>query len=103
MEGNQMKMRDALVGLAQAVREFMATKGANFYPDVVIALEAANAALSEPARTCDVGTPDERMHRYQELCREISARHERIGAHAPPFAFPTEFEWEDRPYEEGDK
>ena len=46
--GNAAAMRDALVGLARAVRAFMATKGANFYPDIAIALEAANAALSSP-------------------------------------------------------
>ena len=57
MEANNIAaMREALVGLAQAVREFMATKGANFYPDVAIALEAANAALSAPPRVCDVNT-----------------------------------------------
>lgn len=53
MEDNQMKMREALEGLARAVRAFMATKGANFYPDVAIALEAANAALLVPERNCD--------------------------------------------------
>lgn len=48
-----MKMREALVGLARAVRAFMATKGANFYPGIAIALKAANAALSEPERNCE--------------------------------------------------
>lgn len=52
MEMNN-KLREALVGLAQAVREFMATKSANFYPDVAIALEVANAALAAPPRNCD--------------------------------------------------
>lgn len=57
MEGNNMAaMREALVVLAQAVREFMATKGSNFYPDVAAALETADAALSEPPRVCDVNT-----------------------------------------------
>ena len=56
-------------------------------------------ALSLPSRNCDVGTAEERMHRYQALCREIDERHERFGEHAPAFAFPTPFAWEDRPYE----
>ena len=46
-----------------------------------------------------VGTAEERMHRYQALCREIDERHERFGEYAPAFAFPTPFAWEDGPYE----
>jgi len=64
-------------------------------------IDFMKAALSALPRNCDVGTPEERLHRYHELCREISDRHERIGEHAPSFAFPTAFEWEDRPYEKG--
>ena len=59
----------------------------------------ATEALTVPPRNCDVGTPEERRRRYYALCNEISDRHERVGAHAPPFAFPSEFEWEDSPYE----
>lgn len=61
--------------------------------------DKVKAALAAPCRNCDVGTAEERMHRYQALCREIDERHERFGEHAPAFAFPTPFAWEDRPYE----
>lgn len=55
MEANNMKaMREALVGLAQAVQDFLATKGRNFYPDMAVALEAAAAALAAPPRNCDL-------------------------------------------------
>lgn len=52
--GNAAAMRKALVGLSQAVQDFMATKGSNFYPDMAVALEAAAAALSAPPRNCDL-------------------------------------------------
>jgi hypothetical protein len=61
----------------------------------------ADKILAKRPRNCDIGTAEERLHRYHELCREISERHERIGERAPLTAFPTAFEWEDRPYEEG--
>ena len=70
--------------------------------DITKAIEKCFASLSAPARNCEVGTPDERLHRYHNLCREISDRYERIGERAPLFAFPTAFEWEDRPYEESE-
>lgn len=101
MEGNQMKMREALVKILRLAN--VTADGENWDWNNAIAenvVKVVKEALSAPPRNCDVGTPDERMHRYHELCREISDRHERIGAHAPSFAFPTEFEWEDRPYEE---
>ena len=69
MEANNMKaMHEALVGLAQSVQDFMATKGRNFYPDMAVALEAATAALSEPPRNCDFGTVDEQLERFTDYC-----------------------------------
>lgn len=54
MEASNAKaIREALVGLAQAVQDFMATKGRNFYPDMAVALDAAAAALAAPERNCD--------------------------------------------------
>jgi len=61
----------------------------------------AKAALSIPLRNCDVGTPEERMCRYNRVRDEIKERYERLGEIPPSFAFPTAFEWEDRPYEKG--
>lgn len=51
MKANNNAMREALVGLAQAVQDFMATKGRNFYPDMAVALEASAAALAAPPYT----------------------------------------------------
>ena len=62
----------------------------------------ASKALAAPLRNCDVGTPEERMCRYNRLREELNERYKRLGEIPPSFAFPTAFEWEDRPYEEGD-
>ena len=71
MEANNMKaMREALVGLAQAVQDFMATKGRNFYPDMAVALDAAAAALAAPPRNCDVGSVEEQTDRYLAFCSD---------------------------------
>ena len=103
MEGDQHKMREALEFVREMINDWNASNEPIQYCQYSHTMDKIDAALSAPPRNCDVGTPDERMNRYHELCREISDRHERIGAHAPSFAFPTEFEWEDSPYEEGDK
>ena len=53
-------------------------------------------------RNRDLGTAEKRMYRYNLLRGEINERYERFGEIPSSFAFPTAFEWEDRPYEEGD-
>ena len=105
MESNVQKMREALM-FAEHVLSFVAQNvrgetGMVIGSDYSKAAIRCRDALSLPIRNCDVGTPEERLHRYHNLCREISERHERIGERAPLTAFPTAFEWEDRPYEEG--
>lgn len=49
-----------------------------------------------------VGTAEERMYRYNRLRDEINERYKRLDEIPPSFAFPTAFEWEDRPYKEGE-
>ncbi len=76
MEGNQMKMREAVVALLDAMDslgcdENTATLAA-FVPGMedssakcLAAFRKAKDALSAPARQCDVGTADEQERRYK--------------------------------------
>ena len=103
MEGNQQKMREALV----KIEKMSHCDLCNVYPkyrdkfnDMIGGIEReARTALSKPPRNCDVGTSEERMYRYNRLRDEINERYKRLGEIPPSFAFPTAFEWEDRPYE----
>lgn len=75
-------VREALVRLAQSVQDFMATKGRNFYPDMAVALDAANAALAAPPRNCEVGTEDEQAERFENFClKHIGCAEETGGRH----------------------
>lgn len=87
MEGNQKKMREALVALrdrfnnnvmAYQDRYFKFSgwhwhkkaKEAARWRDVFQELkEVCDAALSEPPRNCDIGTPEEQVDRHREWCR----------------------------------
>ena len=104
------KMREALVGLAQAVQDFMATKGRNFYPDMAVALEAALAALDLPRRNCDVGTAEEQADRFAEFCDNNKIIDDTTGCdqcyeNCPaksPFLGECSFRWSQLPYEESE-
>lgn len=65
MEGNQMKMREALVAVQKKIEHLC---GSFNVPNSLVAGRMEingiiNAALSEPPRQCDVGTPDEQGER----------------------------------------
>lgn len=67
MEGNQMKMREALLEIAKVADDwerYSPTKAGTI--DRIY--ELANAALSEPPRNCDVGTPEEQHRRFIDYC-----------------------------------
>ena len=65
MEGNQMKMREALERVEKLTREFVA---GNYYltdyPQML--LNTVTTALSAPPRNCDVGTPEEQVQRMTD-------------------------------------
>lgn len=103
MEGNQMKMREALVEARQIVayaahRRFGFMRAHNGSTKVIIAsetLEKVDAALSAPARNCDVGTPEEQSKRYDEFCDIHDCRSD-----CPLFkADSCELAWAQMPYE----
>ena len=102
MEVNDMKkMREALEAVKRVGYPHNFQREAyhirSYCEEITAAIRKCMEALSAPARNCEVGTPEERLHRYHNLCREISDRYDRIGERAPLLAFPTAFEWEDRP------
>ena len=68
MEGNQMKMREALVKLRAEIELFYNNEWIPYdawqgCDDVI------SHALSAPARQCDVGTPEEQNRRFDNFCR----------------------------------
>ena len=99
--GNAAKMREAVGKILWCLKwMFDNTDDKSVQSHLGEPIALAKEALATPARNCDVGTAEERMRRYHALRREITERHEQIGEHnPPPFAYPTEFEWEDSPYE----
>ena len=64
MEGNQQKMREALVKIHDLTNALDEKCGV----DPVEIRDIARAALSAPARQCDVGTPEEQWSRFEKMC-----------------------------------
>lgn len=67
MEGNQMKMREALV----KIRDIIMGGGFDGRSPAHI-VNICDAALSEPPRQCDVGTAEEQSDRFASLCDSYS-------------------------------
>lgn len=69
-----------------------------------------DAALSEPPRNCDVGTPEEQQNRFREFCRLHNSRGEcgigRSEAACPAFHGwrnpDCSLWWAQMPYKEGE-
>ena len=66
MEGNQMKMREALEWLLGF--GYSTTDGGFHMPDAKIARNKIEAALASPPRNCDIGTVQERHRRFLTFC-----------------------------------
>lgn len=74
MEGNRQKMREALVEISKLADDWeIAVTKAGALDRIY---ELANAALSAPARQCDVGTAEEQAKRMDAYC---ASHGERIG------------------------
>lgn len=80
MEGNQQKLREAVVSLLDALDSLGCDEAtaaiAMRVPDMaesgekcLDAIRKAKAALSAPARQCDVGTAEEQNRRFDNFCR----------------------------------
>lgn len=68
MEGNQMKMREALQKIRK-IADINICESVGDYSDKRI-IEIADAALSAPPRQCDVGTAEEQADRFREFCKK---------------------------------
>lgn len=68
--GNAAAMRDALSDACYAMFNFLKTQSGG-YEEMAIALDKAKAALSEPARNCDVEYADqvEMYYAFKDWCR----------------------------------
>ena len=68
MEGNQMKMREALSDACYAMFNFLKTQSGG-YEEMAIALDKAKSALAAPARNCDLPNTYER---FCEFCASVT-------------------------------
>lgn len=107
MEGNQQKMRNALVLCSRIIGAIRlgeyGIRSNVFMDDIQEAHEAITAALAEPLRNCDVGTAEEQAKRMDAYCASYG---ERIGGSwrcdKCPFCLidRCDLVWAQMPYEE---
>ena len=107
MEGDQHKMREALVFCLRIIGE-NGIRGNVFIDDIREAHRAITAALAARPRNCDVGTADEHTQRFAIFCASHqSATHGICDSNCPFVRCPTKvkclFGWAQMPYSEGDK
>lgn len=105
MEGNQMKMREALVAVQKKIEHLC---GSFNVPNSLVAGRMEingiiNAALSGPPRNCDVGTPEEQKARMLEYCKSHKNVDgiiicERCPHHGPNWTW-CALRWAQTPYE----
>ena len=68
MEGDLMKMREALV-LCSRIIGANGIRGNVFLDDIQESHKAITDALAAPPRQCDVGTAEEQSERFMDFCR----------------------------------
>lgn len=68
MEGNQMKMREALVEISKFADDWQSYANTTKAGALDSIYELANFSLSSPPRNCDVGTAEEQIKRHKEWC-----------------------------------
>lgn len=98
--GNVAAMRDALnnVGNATAwVAENCNDQQTAKYMNDIIAM--VQAALSEPPRNCDVGTPEEQARRFDTFCSAHHFQSEKCCSGCPCQGAECEFKWSQMPYD----
>ena len=109
MECNRFKMREALEATIRFLDSLEYEEIEPYSPldeDASVLRKKIRAALSEPARQCDVGTAEEQSVRYGEFCqRECLSCDKRISCHIRGEAYRMKcmMEWAQAPYAEGRK
>lgn len=68
-----------------------------------IVMEKCDAAMSEPPRNCDVGTPNERFERFRKFCQDKEACTKCFGNKTLGLEVECFATWEDMPYDENKK
>ncbi len=67
MEGDQMKMREAL-GMVKRYLQWLYAQGCTDRGRLSDEIDRIVSALSAPPRNCDVGTPEEQDERFKNFC-----------------------------------
>ena len=99
--GNAAAMREALEAAIPIMRACLF----DYYNTTSVnkVVEEMKAALSDPPRSCDVGTAEEQARRYEELCDSHTCGSRCSGSCCPLYAYDcSPFAWSQMPYEEGD-
>jgi molecular chaperone DnaK (HSP70) len=96
--GNAAALRVALSDACHAMFNFLKTHYGSCYEEMANALDKAKAALAEPLKNCEVGTPEEQYNRFIYCCteRKISCRKTFNRGCAICYA-----KWMQMPYEKG--
>ena len=113
MEGNQMKMREAVEAALTELDKFGQCHDARIHFADIVHIGRARgmlqAALALPRRQCDVGTAEEQIARHDLYCR-AQGRCDRCDRCIDPVAKDDfnisslcKFQWLQMPYEEGDR
>ena len=98
MEGNQIKMREALENIAgYAETALCHTEDAHVLGYLEQIEKWAESALSAPPRQCDVGTVEEQRERFKAFCRDRQ-HGSCYGCPIPKKGFCT-LQWAQAPYE----
>ncbi len=95
MEGNQMKMREALEEIRDATHAWISVGGISARRTIEMVFDIACAALSAPQRNCDVGTAEEQTKRHLLYCKSCVCNLKLPYGCAECFA-----RWAQTPYEE---
>ena len=88
------KQREALSDACYAMFNFLKTHYGSCYEEMANALDKAKAALAEPIRNCDVGTPEEQAKKHRDWCNSNVCK----CASSCKICFAK---WSQMPYEEG--
>ena len=71
MEGNQQKMREAMVNIAEYAKNAQChTEDAHVLGYLRQMENWAQSALASPPRNCDVGTAEEQAKRFKKFCNK---------------------------------
>ena len=95
--GNSAKMRDALSEISNLADALDIDN-----PNVVAILDQCRDALAAPPRNCDVGTDEEQLRRYEELCYSHTCGSRCSLSGCPLYEYDcSPFAWGQMPYEKG--